>query len=406
MTEVVRDNDGHPGPLSDLRVVEMGQLLAGPFAAQLFADFGAEVIKLEPPNQGDPLRVWGKERTNGKALWWSVLGRNKKSVTCNLRLPDGQQLARDIITTADVLIENFRSGTIERWGMSPDELWAINPRLVILRVTGFGQSGPMQYEAGYGAVGEAMGGLRHVTGDPDRMPSRAGISIGDTLAATFGTVGALMALHARERTGKGQIVDSALYEAVLAVMESLVIDYDQAGYVRERTGSILPKIAPSNVYETSDGQMLIAGNGDTIWRRMAAGMERPELAEDPRFADHTARGENQAELDEVITTWTRTKTNAEVDEIMTESKVPHGKIFTAAEMLEDAQFKARESIIRVMHPEFGQVAMQNAFPRLSDTPGQVRWVGPQLGEHTDEILKNVLGKTDAELAKLREADVI
>ena len=396
----------HPGPLSDLRVVEMGQLLAGPFAGQLFADFGAELIKLEPPNQGDPLRVWGKERTNGKALWWSVLGRNKKSVTCNLRLPEGQQIARDIIATSDVLIENFRSGTLERWGLSPEQLWEINPRLVILRVTGFGQTGPMSKEAGYGAVGEAMGGLRYVTGDPDRMPSRAGISIGDTLAATFGTLGALMALHARNRTGRGQVVDSALYEAVLAVMESLVIDYDQAEYIRERTGSILPKIAPSNVYPTQDGEMLIAGNGDSIFRRMAEGMGQPELAEDPRFADHTARGENQAALDVVIEAWSLTKTSEEVDALMTEHKVPHGKIFRAPEMLEDAQFKARESIVKVMHPQYGEVAMQNAFPRLSDTPGQVRWVGPELGQHTDEILKSVLGKTDEEIAVLRAADVI
>ena len=396
----------HPGPLSDLRVVEMGQLLAGPFAGQLFADVGAELIKLEPPNQGDPLRVWGKERTNGKALWWSVLGRNKKSVTCNLRLPEGQQIARDIIATSDVLIENFRSGTLERWGLSPEQLWEINPRLVILRVTGFGQTGPMSKEAGYGAVGEAMGGLRYVTGDPDRMPSRAGISIGDTLAATFGTLGALMALHARNRTGRGQVVDSALYEAVLAVMESLVIDYDQAEYIRERTGSILPKIAPSNVYPTQDGEMLIAGNGDSIFRRMAEGMGQPELAEDPRFADHTARGENQAELDAVIEAWSLTKTSEEVDALMTEHKVPHGKIFRAPEMLEDAQFKARESIVKVMHPQYGEVAMQNTFPRLSDTPGLVRWVGPELGQHTDEILKSVLGKTDEELTALRAADVI
>ncbi|CAB4863798.1 unannotated protein [freshwater metagenome] len=396
----------HPGPLSDLRVVEMGQLLAGPFAGQLFADFGAELIKLEPPNQGDPLRVWGKERTNGKVLWWSVLGRNKKSVTCNLREPAGQQIARDILATSDVLIENFRSGTLERWGMSPEQLWEINPRLVILRVSGFGQSGPMQFEAGYGAVGEAMGGLRYVTGDPDRMPSRAGISIGDTLAATFGTLGALMALHARQRTGRGQIVDSALYEAVLAVMESLVIDYDQAGYIRERTGSILPKIAPSNVYPTQDGEMLIAGNGDSIFRRLAESMSQPELAEDPRFADHTARGENQAELDEMIATWSSTKTSAEVDALMSEFKVPHGKIFRAPDMLEDAQFKARESIVKVMHPQYGEVAMQNTFPRLSETPGQVRWVGPELGQHTEEILKDVLGKTDAQIAELRAANIV
>jgi len=384
----------------------MCQLGAGPCAGQRFAEVGGGLSKFEPPNQGDPLRVWGKERTNGKALWWSVLGRNKKSVTCNLRLPEGQQIARDIIATSDVLIENFRSGTLERWGLSPEQLWEINPRLVVLRVTGFGQTGPMSKEAGYGAVGEAMGGLRYVTGDPDRMPSRAGISIGDTLAATFGTLGALMALHARNRTGRGQVVDSALYEAVLAVMESLVIDYDQAEYIRERTGSILPKIAPSNVYPTQDGEMLIAGNGDSIFRRMAEGMGQPELAEDPRFADHTARGENQAELDAVIEAWSLTKTSEEVDALMTEHKVPHGKIFRAPEMLEDAQFKARESIVKVMHPQYGEVAMQNTFPRLSDTPGQIRWVGPELGQHTDEILKSVLGKTDEEIAALRAADVI
>ncbi len=396
----------HPGPLSDLRVVEMGQLIAGPFAGQLFADFGAELIKLEPPNQGDPLRIWGKERTNGKALWWSVLGRNKKSVTCNLRLPEGQQIARDIIATSDVVIENFRSGTLERWGLSPERLWEVNPRLVILRVTGFGQTGPMSKEAGYGAVGEAMGGLRYVTGNPDRMPSRAGVSIGDTLAATFGTLGALMALHARNRTGRGQVVDSALYESVLAVMESLVIDYDQAEYIRERTGSILPKIAPSNVYPTQDGEMLIAGNGDSIFLRLVEGIGQPELVDDPRFMDHTARGENQAELDVLIEAWSRTKTSEELDALLTEHKVPHGKIFRAPDMLEDAQFKARESIVKVMHPQYGEVAMQNTFPRLSDTPGQVRWVGPELGQHTDEILKSVLGKTDEEIAALRAADVI
>mgnify|MGYP006271841771 FL=1 len=396
----------HPGPLSDLRVVEMGQLLAGPFAGQLFADFGAELIKLEPPNQGDPLRIWGKERTGGKLLWWSVMGRNKKSVTCNLRVPEGQQIARDIIATSDVLIENFRSGTLEKWGMAPEVLWETNPRLVILRVTGFGQSGPMQYEAGYGAVGEAMGGLRYVTGDPDRMPSRAGISIGDTLAATFGTVGALMALHARNRTGRGQVVDSALYEAVLAVMESLVIDYDQAGYIRERTGSILPKIAPSNVYPASDGEMLIAGNGDSIFRRLTQAMSQPELAEDPRFHDHTARGEHQGELDELIGNWSQGLTSAQIAALMSEYKVPHGRIYRAPEMLEDPQFKARESIVRVMHPDYGPVAMQNTFPRLSDTPGQVRWVGPKLGEHTDQVLKDILGKSDDELAALRAADVI
>ena len=290
-----------------------GPLLAGPFAGQLFADFGAEVIKLEPPNQGDPLRVWGMERTNGKALWWSVLGRNKKSVTLQpapRRGPadrarhhrDRRRAHRELPQRHARALGPLARGAVgdqPRPGRSCASPASARPARC--------------HEAGYGAVGEAMGGLRYVMGDPDRMPSRAGISIGDTLAATFGTVGALMALHARQRTGKGQLVDSALYEAVLAVMESLVIDYDQAGYVRERTGSILPKIAPCNVYPTTDGEMLIAGNGDAIWRRMAAGMGMPELGDDPRFADHTARGENQAELDDIITAWTKTKTNDEVD---------------------------------------------------------------------------------------------
>jgi formyl-CoA transferase len=404
---VTTKDSGHPGALSDLRVVEMGVLLAGPFAGQLFADFGAEVIKLEPPGQGDPMREWGREKPHGQSLWWPVVARNKKSVTVNLRTEEGQALARELLATSDLLIENFRPGTLERWNLSPESLWEINPKLVILRVTGFGQTGPMAPQAGYGAIGEAMGGLRYVIGEPDRMPSRAGVSIGDTLAATFGALGALMALHARERTGRGQVVDSAIYEAVLAIMESLVSEYDKGGYIRERTGPILPNVSPSNVYPTSDGlEILIAGNQDTVFRRLADAMGRPELAEDERYATHSARGAHQTELDDLIADWTRSLTADEVEALMKEHGVPHGKIYRAPDMLEDPHFAAREAIVRVTHKQFGDLAMQNTFPKLSDTPGEVRWVGPELGEHTDQVLADVLGKSASDIAKLRELGTV
>ena len=393
--------------LSDLRVVEMGQLLAGPFAGQLFADFGADVVKVEPPGVGDPMREWGREKPHGKSLWWPVVARGKRSVTLDLRTEAGQQVARDLIAKSDVLIENFRPGTLERWNLSPETLWQDNPKLVVIRVSGFGQTGPRAGDAGYGAIGEAMGGLRHVIGDPDRPPARAGISIGDTLAAMFATIGGLVALHARERTGRGQVVDSAIYEAVLGVMESLVTEYDVAGYVRERTGSILPNVAPSNVYPTADGLgVLIAGNQDTVFKRLAAAMGQPELAEDPRYATHSARGANQAELDGLIAEWTSTLDAEKVTALMTEHGVPVGKIYRAKDMLEDAHFAARQAIVKVAHPLFGDIAMQNVAPKLSDTPGEVRWVGPELGEHTDDVLKAVCEYDDARIAALREAGVV
>ncbi len=397
----------HPGALSDLRVVEMGVLLAGPFAGQLFADHGAEVIKLEPPGQGDPMRDWGQEKPHGQSLWWPVVARNKKSVTLNLRLPEGQQIARDLLATSDLLVENFRPGTLERWNLAPEELWEINPGLVVLRVTGFGQTGPMAPQAGYGSIGEAMGGLRYVMGEPDRMPARAGISIGDTLAAIFGAMGALMALHARSRTGRGQVVDSAIYEAVLGVMESLVSEYDAAGYIRERTGPILPNVAPSNVYPTADGlEILIAGNQDTVFRRLSEAMGRPELGDDVRYATHGARGAHQGELDEIIAAWTGSLRCAEVAQLMRDHGVPHGTIYRAKEMLEDEHFAARDAIVRVAHKQFGSLAMQNAFPKLSHTPGEVRWAGPELGEHTDEVLREALGRSTEDIAKLRSLGVV
>ncbi|HRW42482.1 MAG TPA: CoA transferase [Microthrixaceae bacterium] len=392
--------------LSDLRVVEMGQLLAGPFCGQLLADFGADVIKLEPPGQGDPMREWGREKADGRSLWWPVVARGKRSVTINLREKDGQDLARRLIATADVVIENFRPGTLEKWGMAPEDLMADNPRLIVVRVSGYGQDGPYASRPGYGAIGEAMGGLRAVIGEPDRPPARAGISIGDTLAATFACVGTLVALHARENTGRGQVVDAALYEAVLGVMESLIPEYTVSGYVRPRTGSILPNVAPANAYPTADGEHLISGNQDTVFKRLAEAMGRPELADDERYATHNARGANQAELDELIAEWSKGLTSAELEDLLNRHSVPNGKIYTAPDMLADAHFAARKAIVTMAHPQLGDFPMQNVVPKLSDTPGEVRWVGPELGEHTDEVLAEALDLDEAARSALRDAGVI
>ena len=385
----------------------MGQLLAGPFCGQLLADFGADVIKIEPPGTGDPMREWGREKSGGQSLWWPVVARGKRSVTINLRDKAGQALARRLIGEADVLIENFRPGTIEKWGMAPDDLLAANPGLIIVRVSGYGQTGPYASRPGYGAIGEAMGGLRAVIGEPDRPPARAGISIGDTLAATFACVGCLVALHHKERTGQGQVVDSALYEAVLGVMESLIPEYAITGYVRPRTGSILPNVSPANAYPTQDGkEHLISGNQDTVWRRLAEAMDRPELGDDERYATHNARGANQAELDELIGRWTVTLTAAELEERLNAHSVPNGKIFTAPDMLADEHYAARDAIVKLAHPLLGEFPMQNVVPKLSATPGEVRWVGPELGEHTAEVLGELLGMGAGEVDALAAAGVI
>jgi formyl-CoA transferase len=395
------------GPLQDLKVVEMGQLIAGPFCGQLMADFGADVVKIEAPGEGDPMRTWGPEKAKGKPIWWSVIARGKKSVTVNLREKAGQQIVRALIEQADILIENFRPGTLEKWDMSPDSLLASNPGLIIVRVSGYGQTGPYAQRPGYGAIGEAMGGMRALIGEADRPPARAGISIGDTLSAMFSCLGAMMALHHRERTGQGQVVDTALYESVLGVMESLIPDFTVGDHVRTRTGAILPNIAPSNAYPTKDGkEHLISGNQDTIWKRLAVAMDKPEWAEDERFATHLARGRNQAMLDVLIGEWTITKTAEEIEVLLNDAAVPNGQIYGAAEMLQDAHFKARDAIVKLMHPTLGEVAMQNTVPKLSLTPGEVRWVGPGLGEHTVETLQSRLGFDDAHLAVLREQGII
>jgi crotonobetainyl-CoA:carnitine CoA-transferase CaiB-like acyl-CoA transferase len=392
------------GALAGIRVIELGQLIAGPFCGQLLGDMGAEVIKVEPPGQGDPMRKWGRGEHK---LWWEVVARNKKSVSANLRVPEGQEIVRKLAAHADILIENFKPGTIEKWGLSPSSLMEINPRLIVVRVSGYGQTGPYSARAGFGGIGEAMGGWRYIVGDPDRPPSRMGVSIGDSLAATYGCMGALAALHARERTGRGQVVDSALYEAVLQVMESLVPEYQVSGYIRERSGSKLPGIAPSNVYKCKNGEYLIGANQDAVFARLCEAMGRPELAGDPRYVDHVARGRNQDELDGIVEAWTRTKTVDEVEAAMIAHSIPAGIIYRAPEMLEDPHFAARNALIEVETPRWGKVKMQNAFPFLSDTPSSVRSPAPaRIGEHNDEVYRGLLGLDAAELNRLSAAGAV
>ncbi len=396
------------GALAGLRVVELGQLIAGPFCGQLLGDMGAEVIKVEPPGVdgkrgGDPMRDWGR---GDAKLWWEVVSRNKKSVSANLRVPEGQDLVRRLAATADILIENFKPGTLEKWGLGPDVLMADNPRLIIVRVSGYGQTGPYAERAGFGGIGEAMGGWRAIVGDADRPPSRMGVSIGDSLAATYGCMGALAALHARERTGKGQIVDSALYEAVLQVMESLIPEYQVAGTIRERSGSVLPGIAPSNVYPCRDGEYLIGANQDAVFARLCAAMGQPELATDPRFVDHVARGSRQVELDTIIARWTKTRTVAEVEAAMLRYSVPAGTIYHAPDMLADPHFAARGALVELETERWGKITMQNSFPKLSGTPSTVRSAAPtRVGESNAEVYGE-LGLTDGDLAALTASGAI
>jgi formyl-CoA transferase len=394
------------GPLTGLRVIELGVLLAGPFAGQLLGDMGAEVIKVELPGKGDPMREWGRELVNGQSLWWPVVARNKKSITLNLREERGQQLLYELIKEADVLIENFRPGTLEKWNLGYDTLKQINKKLIMVRVSGFGQTGPYAPRAGYGAIGEAMGGLRYVVGESDRPPARVGISIGDSLAASYATMGTLAALRARDSTGEGQMIDCAIYESVLAMMESLVTEYYKTDYIRQRSGSRLPNIAPSNVYPTQNGEVLIAANQDTVFRRLAALMEQPELAQDPAYKDHVARGEHQDELDDLIAQWSRRYTSAELLEKLHEAGVPAGKIFTPPDMLENEHFKAREALVPHHHPVVGDLMMQNVVPRFSKTPGSIRTPAPELGEHNQAVYQGILNLSDEALQQLQEDGII
>jgi crotonobetainyl-CoA:carnitine CoA-transferase CaiB-like acyl-CoA transferase len=377
------------GPLSGLRVVELGQLIAGPFCGQLLGDMGAEVVKIEPPDGGDPMRAWGQ---GDNPTWWQVIARNKYSIAADLKTPEGQNLARRLIEKADILIENFRPGTLEKWSLDPRDLLQLNERLIVIRVSGYGQTGPYASRAGFGGIAEAMGGWRKIVGEPDRVPARMGISIGDTLAATYGCMGALAALHERESSGKGQIVDVALYESVLQVMEGLIPEWAVAGHKRGRTGSKLPGIAPSNVYRCRDGEYLIGANQDSVFARLCTAMGRPELACDPRYATHTARGRNQNELDEIINAWTAKISVDELEALMIEHSVPAGRILDAEDMLSDPHFAARDAITTLDVPGLGPVPMQSPAPKLSRTPSSVRRHAPQkVGQDCAEIRKRWLG---------------
>ncbi|QKR99401.1 CoA transferase [Sphingomonas sp. CL5.1] len=391
------------GPLSDIRVVELGQLIAGPFCAQLFGDLGATVVKIEPPEAGDPMRQWG---AGDPPVWWEVIARNKRSVAADLRSAEGQEIARRLIAGTDVLIENFRPGTLEKWNLSPADLCAANPRLIVVRVSGYGQTGPYSTRAGFGGIGEAMGGWRALVGTPDRPPSRLGVSIGDSLAGTYGCLGALAALHEREKSGRGQIVDVSLFESVLQVMEGLVPEYAAAGHVRTRSGSILKGIAPSNVYPCSDGELLIAANQDAIFRRLAAAMGQPELGDDPRFATHNARGQHQNLLDGMIADWTRGQSVAAVEKLMEDHAVPAGRMFAARDMLADPHFAAREAIVTVETERHGALPMQGVFPRLSRTPGGVRAPAPvAVGADTEALLREA-GYDAAAIADLKQRGIV
>lgn len=375
------------GPLVGVRVLELGSFIAGPFAGQLLADLGAEVIKVESPGPGDPMRRWGT-MFEGRSIWWSALARNKRLVALDLRQPEDRAVVRRLAVACDVVLENFTPGRLEEWGLGYDALRAENPKLVMTRVSGFGQTGPRAHEPGFGSIGEAMGGWRELTGSPDRPPARAAVSLGDQVAGLFAALGTLAALRQVERDGQGQVVDVALYEAVFALTESLVADYELTGRVRTRTGGTLPGVAPSNAYPTADGRLvMIAANADPIFRRLAHAMGRPELAEDPRYASHVERGRRMEEVDELVSAWSSALTFESIDSILDASSVPHGLIYRAPDMIGDPQYGARGTIARVYDPAFGRdVPMAAITPRLSRTPGRIRWPGGPVGAHTDAVL--------------------
>ena len=394
------------GPLSDIKVLELGTLIAGPFCSRIFAEFGAQVIKIESPEGGDPLRQWRKLH-NGTSLWWYLQARNKKSVTVNMREPEGQEIVRELAAGTDILIENFRPGALEKWGLGWDRLSQLNPGLVMVRLSGYGQTGPYRSRAGFGAIGEAMGGLRYVTGYPDRAPVRVGISLGDAVASLYGVIGALMALRHREVSGgRGQVVDVALYEAVFSLMESLLPEYDMTGFVRERSGASLPGIVPSNTYTTRDGKYVVIGaNGDAIFRRMMTAIGREDLGNDPALARNDGRVTRTAELDKVIGEWCAGNDLDHVLEVLAAAQVPSGKIYDIADIVKDLHYQARGMIEQAQLPDGEPMKVPGVVPKMAQTPGGTRWLGPDLGEHTGEVLAQ-LGYDAARIADLKSRGVI
>ena len=389
--------------LSELKVLEMGQLIAGPFCAKTLGDFGAQVTKIEPP-EGDPLRRWRVMRGD-TSLWWHVQSRNKRSIAIDLRQPQGQALAKQLALQTDVLIENFSPGTLEKWGMSYETLSAENPGLIMVRISGFGQTGPRRDSPGFGVVGEAMGGLRHLSGEPGRKPVRVGVSIGDTLAALHGVIGIFAALEARRKTGRGQVIDVALHESVFNVMESLLPEYTEAGVVREPAGSALPGITPSNAYPCSDGLVLVAGNGDGIFKRLMEAMGRLDLRDDPSLADNAGRNQRASEIDDAIAEWTQARDVETVIETLQAVRVPVGRIYTAKDIAEDDHYRAREMILKTEAYDGLPVHQPGVVPKLSETPGQIRSRAPRIGEHTEAVLLEA-GLSEAQINQLRLDSII
>ncbi|MGB3440717.1 MAG: CoA transferase [Actinophytocola sp.] len=394
------------GPLSGVRVLELGSFIAGPFAGQLLADYGAEVIKIEPPRTGDPMRHWGITK-DGESLWWPAIARNKKSVTVDLRGERGQRLVRDLVANCDVVLENFRPGTMARWGLDYESLRAVNPGVVVVHVSGFGQTGPNAGHAGFGSVAEAVGGIRYTTGSPDDTPARAGISLGDSLAALFAVIGTLSALRERDASGAGQEVDVAIYEAVFALMESMLADYHVGGVMRTRSGSVLPGVAPSNVYPTADdAEVVIAANADSVFGRLTEAMGKPELATDPRYATHQARGAAMSELDELIGAWTSMFDSAGLIDLLQQHGVPVGMINTAATILTDTHFADRDMILWRQSATGTELPMNGVVPKFSRTPGEITHTGPELGADTDAVLTTLAGVDGEQLAALHADGVV
>jgi formyl-CoA transferase len=407
----VTGNETRPGPLAGMRMIELGTLLAGPFAGRLLGDMGAEVIKVEAPGKPDPLRDWGQARYEGRTLWWPVQSRNKKCITLDLRERRGQELLLELVRVADVLTENFRPGTLERWNLGYEQLAAVNPGIVLARISGYGQTGPYSGRAGYASVAEAMGGLRYINGFPGEAPPRAGISLGDSLAAMFAVQGILAALYRRDvlgGDGRGQVVDVSLMEASFALLESTVPEYDRLGIVRQPTGTGLKGIAPSNIFKSRDDLwIVIAANQDTVFRRLCEAMGRPELADDPHFAMHIARGENQEALEAIVADWAAQHDAREIDRILNDAGVVCGPIYTVAEIFDDPQYEAREMLVKHVDPEFGEYIGPGIVPKFSDTPGGVRWSGPwEEGSHNEEIYCGLLDLSESELEGLREDGVV